>query len=123
MITSWQLYWLTRLDGFSTSLGIVAIVGFILSVFPGALWIYGFPDSLEFKPTRFRIWIKFIPLPIIAGALSLLVPSTKEMAAILIVPKLADSIASNKEIQKLPDNLLGLANEWIEELKLSKKDK
>lgn len=122
MITSWQLYWLTRLDSLSCGVGIIAISGFVFGFF-GALWFYGFPDSFGFQPKRFRIWLRLISIPIVASALAVLIPSTKEMAAILIVPKLANSIASNKEIQKLPDNLLKLANSWIEELKPSKEDK
>lgn len=43
----------------------------------------------------------------------MLVPTKSEMAAIILLPKLAN----NENINKIPSNIADLANEWINELK------
>lgn len=49
--------------------------------------------------------------------LSLAMPNTKEMAIIYVTPKVVNSVMANEELKKLPSNLVGLANSWIEEFK------
>lgn len=44
-------------------------------------------------------------------------PNTKEMAIIYVTPKIVNSVMANEQLQKLPNNLLSLANAWIEEFK------
>ena len=48
-------------------------------------------------------------------------PSTKHACAIIMVPAISRSLEENKELQKLPDNVVNLANEWLETLKPEKK--
>lgn len=60
--------------------------------------------------------IKKVSLVFLFFNLGWLIPTTKEMVAILVVPK----IANNEKIQQLPDNLLNLVNDWIKELEPKK---
>jgi hypothetical protein len=60
-------------------------------------------------------------LLIIAAASFLLlvfIPSTKQMAAIMIVPKIANS----EKVQTIGNKVYDLAVEWMEELKPNKKE-
>ena len=41
------------------------------------------------------------------------VPTTKEMCAIKLVPM----IANDEQVQELPNKVVDLANEWLDELK------
>lgn len=43
--------------------------------------------------------------------LSAIIPDTKQAAVIYCLPK----IVNNEQVQKIPDNLLRLANSWIDE--------
>ena len=106
MITHWQMYWITRLEGVSLDFIIIAIVIIMVTLF------VAFIAAIESKFRKQRGWLSLV---VIAGViilfLGLLTPTTKEMAAIIVIPK----IVNNPEVQKLPTNLLNLSNEWIEE--------
>jgi hypothetical protein len=53
----------------------------------------------------------------ISLAISAFVPSTRQMAAIMIVPKIANS----EKVQTIGNKVYDLAVEWMEELKPNKK--
>lgn len=117
MITTWQMYWLTRLtdiQGYFCGIAATAGIGAFI-VFVGCAIASDCGDN--FNKRWFYLPAILSVVALVSGATGSLIPSTKDMAAILIVPKLSQTIAANKEIQKLPDNLLSLANDWIEELK------
>lgn len=44
--------------------------------------------------------------------LSICIPTTKQAAIIYCLPK----IANNEQVQKIPDKILKLSNEWLDEL-------
>ena len=44
-------------------------------------------------------------------------PSTKQMAAIIVIPNLVDAITENEELKQIPNNLTELTNDWIESMK------
>lgn len=123
MITSSQIYWVTRLDSFNDALLIIGvifgIICLIAGIFLAGTWgePYGDTDLPKAKRWFFRIfWI-----PILCIIISTFLPTTKEMAAIFILPKIMNSVSQNEELKKLPNNILELANEWIETLKPEKK--
>jgi len=69
-----------------------------------------------YKEHRIFTWPSFV-LGIVFLLLYFAMPNTKEMAVIYVTPKVVNSVMANEQIQKLPDNLLSLANAWIEEFK------
>lgn len=111
-ITQSTLYWVTRCDGFS-------LAGLIFSV------LFGFGTVFSTMYLLFeesKMFAKFVWFICVAGLISsvataLLVPTTKEMAAIIVIPELANS----KTVKELGDGVVTLAREWIEELKPNKK--
>ena len=71
-----------------------------------------------------KLALKFaIPVLIFGIITQVFIPSVKELAAIILVPRLTQAVVANEELKKLPNNLLNLANEWIEELKPGKEEK
>ena len=131
-ITPWMLYWITRLDGIQVLFGlmtVIAIVVMVFTAFCGYITLYNldyFPcqDKEKCKDMA-RVLFKISKLTIIfllIGILGIFIPSTKEMAAILIIPKIANSQTA-EEMGKLPLKLTDLANQWIEELKPRKNEK
>lgn len=105
MITTTQMYWLVTMDGIvCASVIIAAVLGFVafLSI-PMAID----DDSPKWTPPA-------IALAAVAFALvAAFVPTTRQMAAILVVPKIANS----EKVQTVGNKLYDLAVEWMDELR------
>ena len=139
MITTAQMYWLTRLDSIKCFLGhsvtplcilcaiafgILAVVFFSLGTFTGNGYIDFFSGKSDeymkdaqkrLRHNGFRFAITFFALATVATlctAANALTPSTREMAAIIIVPKIANS----EKVQTAGNKLYELALEWMEAL-------
>ena len=116
MITSWDLYWITRLDGINTLLTIFFIVGTIVLIVAAACYC----AAEEKKPA----WaLKPVIVIIIIGILATFIPDTKTMVAIVFVPK----IVNNETVQQIPENAAKFINlklkEWISDLDNTKTEK
>lgn len=118
MITSSQIYWITRLDSIGC---FFAIIGTIITIVSAICLIVALVNKAESytddddKTVKkwFLIGIKTAFISSLFWGVAVFVPSTKEMAAILILPK----IVNNEKVQKIPDQMLTLANEWMQELR------
>lgn len=134
MITSWQVYWITRLDGFIGLLIFFSIVSFIIVAVSCIVAMIKYSESQdrdwcnshrENSNRLFLLWKKVtlisLPIFIISTLLINLIPSTKELAAIYLIPK----IVNNEQVQKIPDNALKLLNgkleQWIKDMGEKKK--
>ncbi len=124
-MTGWQMYWLCRLDGIKEVVGVFV---FVLSLAATVLLIFyyitkycGDIDGDEEAKNINKLLKRPLKIvPVILAFLMLIclfVPNTKQMAAIIVVPK----IVNNEKAQQIPENLLELCNEWtkqkLEELK------
>ena len=117
MITPWQIYWLTRLDGIDTILGLIIAVGLLSIIGLSLFWaMFTFDENEEVPPKLAkvikRIFLLIIPVVILCA----LTPTTKQMAAIIVVPKIANS----ETVAELGDGIKTLAVEWMEELRPKK---
>ena len=104
MITTTQMYWLVILDNiirWATALAIIA---------GGSSVFLGVGAALDEIPK----WIPktTIGVTLVSFLLLMFTPSTKQMAAIIVVPK----IVNNEKVQVAGDRLYGLAVEWMNEL-------
>ena len=142
MITTAQMYWLTRLDNLKLFLGhgivpiyvvgliilaIIAVILFSLGTFTGngSIDFFSGKTDEEMKEEQKRLrhcsWrcLKaFVALAIVAvlsAVANVLTPSTREMAAIIIVPKIVNS----EKVQTTGNKLYELALEWMEALRPS----
>lgn len=117
-LTAFQMYWLLMLDNISNFFGVVTIViifGIALLVLFGPVIVM----NVENPPSWNQIKKISIVVGIIIsffGAGVMFIPSTKQMAAIIVVPK----IVNNEKVQQLPEELLNFGMEWLEELKPKK---
>ena len=125
MITQTQMYWITRLDPIVTLLAgmtmLMALVG-ITTTIVGVAMRFGSldPDCKNIGRSMSKCGICALTLTSVLLAGKVLVPTTKEMAAILVVPK----IANNEKLQYAGAKLYDLAIDWMEErCKSGKKDK
>lgn len=145
MITTTQMYWLTRLDsvkeldldfaqffmGFTILTAIVAMLTFCIGTFAGnksyEMFEYKSDEELKVIHTRFRriSWrcVVFscvtLTMAMVCTALEALIPTTREMAAIVIVP----AIVNNEKVQTVGNKFYDLAAEWLDELRPKKEAK
>ena len=138
MITPSTIYWLTRLDSIHHSLDCIigllifvsilataiSVVLFLMSHFTGnkAFDVFDGKSDEELNDIHkaMRKWsrnaIKGVIIELASTFLLQLslafLPTAKEMAAIIVVPRIANS----ESIQQLGDGIVNLAQEWMKEL-------
>ena len=124
-ITPFELYVILKLDSICSIGHFFAMTGGILCIlfFCVAVATLDCKESLWKTHTRAMvIGLVSIALWVSLGAgILVVVPTTKQMATIIVAPKIINSVANNEELKKIPNNLLKLANEWVEE-QIPKKD-
>jgi len=117
-MSSLFLYFLLKLTAIGLSMlwiGALLIIFCAICLFITA--IYSDEQRVEWWP----VYKKFRPflLTSIGGVLIILgvmIPTTKQMAVIYVIPKVANS----QIIQKIPSKILALSEEWLEELRPKK---
>jgi hypothetical protein len=142
-ITTMQMYWLVKLDNIRSLLegmfvpsSLITFIGLFCVI--ALTLIYSFAGNgnyemfcgktnEEFQHIRTILWkwrgtciktsIIFFVIAIAINFMSALIPSTKQMAAIMIVPRLANS----EKVQTIGNKVYDLAVEWMEELKPTKR--
>lgn len=120
MITTTQMYWLTRLDVLETLGVLFAAFGAFLSIFLAFVLTVGADDLKDNVARILRRLLRIMVTAFVIGCLtSAFVPNTKEMAAIWVVPKLANS----ESVSEIADGIKTLAVEWLEELRPGKDGK
>jgi hypothetical protein len=129
IMSPWELYWLLKLDdvgslfqmfaviiGFGCLIGLGGFIGCLLE--KSSTDSYNDPDKYD-TPIKILKKILWICLPIefilIIGATFL--PTTKQMATIIVVPKVINSVQNNKALMELPNEVATLASSWIKELR------
>lgn len=109
-MTTATMYWITRCEGLNILGLFMAIMG--LGAF-AIMFLLSITDSLNIPK-------KFIKSFGIAGILGLImclfIPTTKQMAAIIVIPKIANS----EKIQNLGNEVYDLAIDWMKEIKEGK---
>ena len=110
-ITTMQMYWLVMLDNLIASLIVIVIIC-------GLYFILGIPVLGMMDKKELFLSIAKKCLVVMAASILVLTftPSTKQMAAIMIAPKIANS----ENVQTIGNKVYDLAVEWMEELKPTK---
>lgn len=120
MITPWTIYWITRASSISNTLSAVTVVlGIIGAALMVACAIADGSGEREDAKGLLRIGWKVAILFAISLVASILTPTTKELAAMIVIPKVANS----ESVKQLGDGIVELANQWMEELAPEKKGK
>ena len=121
MITSWDIYWITRLDSICFGLNCLGLfIFFFMVIYLVLMMIKNDDDDEPSIEIRKRIMRKFIKIISITSAIMFatnFVPTTKQMVAIIVVPKMIN----NEKIQQIPENVADFLNtelkKWIHEAK------
>lgn len=120
MITPWTIYWITRASNISNTLTAVTVVLGIIGAFlmVGGTVAGSLGERADAKGLL-RVGWKVAILFAISLVASILTPTTKELAAMIVIPKVANS----ESVQQLGDGIVDLANQWLVELAPKKKGK
>lgn len=103
MITTTQMYWIVTLNSIVTMSVICFVIGLIASI--AAIGV-----ALD---TGDHWWLPkcTIALTILSFLAATFIPSTKQMAAIIIVP----AIVNNEKVQTVGNKVYDLAVEWLDD--------
>ena len=126
MITPMQMYWLLKLDDIiviSLVILVLTFFGFVLCLV-GAI-IYKGEESFECEYNKFKtgrnILFWFV---LFFGSIAMVLPSTKQMAAIYVVP----AIVNNERVQNIgsktldiSEDLLKLTEQYIQNVSIDKR--
>ena len=118
------MYWLTRIDSINN---MVIMFFTILLLVAIAFVVLGIDMRIDFSDDEpgYRIGCRLhravlriiLPIQVVLSIVIVAVPSTKEMAAIIIVPRLANS----EKVQTVGNKVYDLAMEWLDTIKPEKK--
>lgn len=117
MITPSDIYWLTRLDGINDLFSALAILAFVISIIgliAGCIYVSmsWTEDERDGGKAVLSMSFKTAIVATVLATLAVLTPTTKEAAAIIVIPKVANS----ESVQQLGDGIIDLANQWLKEL-------
>lgn len=117
MITSAQLYWLTRLDNICNTSAVLAVIftaALIVVTVPYVIMqADGYSNEDATCSVLSALIKKFLVTFVLSLSTAIFTPTTKEMAAILVIPQIANS----EKVQAVGGKLYDLAVEWMDELK------
>lgn len=120
-VTPLAVYLISRLDTINILLIVLTIVSVTICLLSFIL-ILVMADSEGWEssvPTNMRRFIRWPILALLASSILLiLVPTTQDAAAMLVIPRIANS----QTAKELGESIVGLAKEWIVGLKPKKKE-
>ena len=113
LLSSWELYWLLKLDTFRKMFGIIIMIsGFVPFLVAMITEEWGsVKTSLKYA----------VPIAGISMLLAFFLPSTKQMAVIMVLPPIINS----EKVQSIPPKLLdilGLSLDNMKDILQDKKD-
>jgi hypothetical protein len=118
-ITAWNLYWITRLDNIQVFLWTTAIISIVFFFGGFFSWMVCHDNAINVtaderkKVEKFIAWMFVIALTL--SSLRVLCPSTKEMAFIIVTPKVWNSDFVQNEVPKETKELYQMAKSWLAE--------
>jgi len=121
----WEIYWITRMDGIKSFFFVTGSTLCCLMVFfyvtSFLIFNSSYSSDRELKEALASLKACYVSalvgLPLLI--ISCFIPTTKEMAAITVLPKISHAISENEALKKLPNNIAELATDWVEKLKPS----
>lgn len=119
MITPWTIYWITRLNQIREFLKASTLISLLIFFTAGIIAFIQLTEYIEHDDPcdMRRKVVKILRLTgavlAVSALLYTLTPSSREMAAIYVIPKIANS----ENVRNIGDEMYGLAMEWLKELK------
>jgi len=129
-ISAWTIYWFIKLDSIISLCGgfafasIVLFLGMLVAIavcygtrsdYMSGCWRN--EEKAEIWSGYAKYWSKmakrFAILPVLFIILHNMIPSTKEMATIYVIPKIANSTFVNETLPAEMKDIYGMAKDWM----------
>lgn len=113
-----EMYTIVKLDDIRNLLCALSFMAGTTALISGVAYtVMAAEDNPDKSVLRLKLRIRniaFVSIPLLFLFITTqaMIPSVKQMAAILVVPP----IINNDHVQQLPDKLLHLADDWIDKL-------
>lgn len=120
LISKMDVYWITRFDYIHNLAAILIILSF---VFLGVLNIALCNDKVKYKVIHYFLNVLGFFVLFLGLLAVTFVPSTKEMIAIHIIPKVANSDFIQNDLPKEAKEMYGVAKSYLKEKLTVKKKK
>lgn len=113
------VYWVTRLDTLTETLGILFIVSCVIAVITGIVIIVsGLEcelDNTDIIKSALKIFKPTLIILLTAGLLKCFIPTTAEACLIYTLPKIANSNVIQNEVPDAINNIFKIANKCLED--------
>ena len=120
-LSAWDVYWVMQADTIHHTANGCALVS-TMAVFLGAVIVCASYEELMFpKPIGLiirRVWLSLIPIAFLSIIAATFLPTTKTVAAIIVLP----AIANNEQLHGEAEELYHLAKEALTDM-VKKDDK
>lgn len=114
MITESTIYWLTRLDHIHS---LLEAFNFVLILAVCFCFMGLIPCIVEEEPqifSKLKNWgFIFLTVLFFSAVVGAMLPTTKEYAAIKVIP----AIANNQDVKDIGNDIVDLAKDWLKQMK------
>lgn len=116
-MNTFNLYLIMMLDTILTVIVILSIISVVITLLSvGGIIIAYVDESEEDMQKAKKVLFLASPILLISTLSLVLIPSTKQAATLLILPPIINYTTNNEKLGELPDKIIDLANEWVDQL-------
>lgn len=114
--TTLDLYMISRLTPLTTALEVVLVLGFFAAAASLIAWVISMIDDLDQDTIsrNLRRLVMVAIVPIVAGILRVLVPTTGEALAMIVIPRAAHAAAKSQCLKDLAPKAVEAAKAWLD---------
>ena len=114
--TTLDLYMVSRLTPLTTALEVVLVLGFFAAIASLIAWVISMAEELgqDTVSRNLRRLVAVAVVPVVAGILRVLVPTTGEAFAMIVIPRAAHAAAESQCLKDLAPKAVEAAKAWLD---------
>lgn len=114
--TTLDLYMVSRLTPLTTAIEVVLVLGFFAAIASLIAWVISMVEELgqDTVSRNLRRLAMIAVVPIVAGILRVLVPTTGEAFAMIVIPRAAHAAAESQCLKDLAPKAVEAAKAWLD---------
>lgn len=114
--TTLDLYMISRLTPLATALEVAILLGFFAAIASLIAWMISMAEGLgpDTVSRNLRRLALTAIVPIVAGILRVLVPTTGEALAMIVIPRAAHAAARSQCLRDLAPKAVEAAKAWLD---------
>ena len=114
--TTLDLYMVSRLTPITIAIEVILVLGFFAAIASLTAWVISMIDDLDQDTVsrNLRRLAMTAIVPIVAGILRVLVPTTGEALAMIVIPRAAHAAAQSQCLKDLAPKAVEAAKAWLD---------